>query len=210
MNLSTILSIAGAIIVSVGGAGAIICAVVKFCADMIANRLEAKYEQRLSKELEAYKSNLESKTYISNARFDAEFSLYRDLSKAFLLMIKGVDLIIPSGVYHTPSDPEERRKLDLNHQAEANKALVNAQDILFENAAFIPEEIYNAYDELLQIGKQQSFVFDTSLEYVDNPSQLFDEFRVHPKDHQTTRDLIQKFHTLNTQIRKYLSTLSVR
>ena len=210
MNLSTILSIAGAIIVSVGGAGVIICTVVKFCADMIANRLEARYEQRLSKELEAYKSNLESKTYISNARFDAEFSLYRDLSKAFLLMIKGVDLIISSGVSRTPADPEERRELNFNHYAEANNALVNAQDILFENAAFISEEIYNAYDELLQIGRQQVSVFETSLEYADKPSPLYDEFRVQHTDHQTTRDLIQKFHALNTQIRKYLSTLSVR
>lgn len=210
MNLSTILSIAGAIIVSVGGAGVIICTVVKFCADMIANRLEARYEQRLSKELEAYKSNLESKTYISNARFDAEFSLYRDLSKAFLLMIKGVDLIISSGVSRTPADPEERRELNFNHYAEANNALVNAQDILFENAAFISEEIYNAYDELLQIGRQQVSVFETSLEYADKPSPLYDEFRVQHTDHQTTRDLIQKFHALNTQIRKHLSTLSVR
>ena len=210
MNLSTILSIAGAIIVSVGGAGVIICTVVKFCADMIANRLEARYEQRLSKELEAYKSNLESKTYISNARFDAEFSLYRDLSKAFLLMIKQVNLIIPPGIYYSPSDPDERRELDLNHYEKASEAVVNAQDILFENAVFIPQEIYDCYEELLQIGKNQLYIFEDSLRYADKTGPGSEEFRVQPKDHQQSRDLNRKFHELNTQIRKYLSTLSVR
>ena len=208
MNLSTILSIAGAIIVSVGGAGAIICTVVKFCADMIANRLEARYEQRLSKELEAYKSNLESKTYISNARFDAEFSIYRNLSKAFLVMIKAVNLIIPPGIYYISSDADEQREIDRNNYEIANNAITDAQDILYENAAFIPEKIHNAYEELLLTGKKQLLIFEDSLRYADNP-QLCDESKVQRKDHQTTRDLNEKFHTLNVQIREYLSTLNV-
>ena len=209
MNLSTILSIAATIIASVGGVGIIICAVVSFCANMIADRLEAKYEQRLSKELEAYKSNLESKTYISNARFDAEFSLYRDLSKAFLQMIKGINLIISPGVEDAFPDPDEQREADLNHYATADEAVIHAQDILYENAAFIPEEIYNAYVELLRIGKIQLSIFKESLRYSDKSSPLSAEFRVQRKDHQTTRDLNEKFHTLNAQIREYLSTLNV-
>ena len=48
-----------AIIGSVGGAGAIIAATVKFSADFIANKLSQKYEFKLNKELEEYKASLD-------------------------------------------------------------------------------------------------------------------------------------------------------
>ena len=55
MNTQDIWSIAGAIIASIGGAGVIICAVSGFVCNRIAKHLDAKYEQRLNKELEKYK-----------------------------------------------------------------------------------------------------------------------------------------------------------
>lgn len=49
-----------AIIGSVGGAGAIIVAVVKFASNIIAERLSQKYETKISKELESYKAVLDN------------------------------------------------------------------------------------------------------------------------------------------------------
>ena len=61
MNTQDIWSIAGAIIASIGGAGVIICAVSGFVCNRIAKHLDAKYEQRLNKELEKYKVELDRK-----------------------------------------------------------------------------------------------------------------------------------------------------
>ncbi|MEG2014069.1 MAG: hypothetical protein RR063_12875, partial [Anaerovoracaceae bacterium] len=72
-----------AIIGSVGGAGVIIAAVVKFSSDKIAERLSAKYQLKLDKELEAFKGRLDRKNYVSRVRFDAEFAIYRELSQVF-------------------------------------------------------------------------------------------------------------------------------
>jgi adenine-specific DNA-methyltransferase len=55
------------IIVSVGGAGFIISAVVKFSADKIALRLEAKYQLKLDKELEIFKSKLDNMASVSDS-----------------------------------------------------------------------------------------------------------------------------------------------
>lgn len=80
MDWNTILETSAAVIVSFGGAGAIIAGVTKFAADKIADKLEKKYELKLSKELESFKSKLENRSYVSKTRFDAEFGIYHQLS----------------------------------------------------------------------------------------------------------------------------------
>ena len=75
------------ILTSVGGIGAIIIVIVKFSSNIIAKGLEEKYRLTLNKELEEYKSKLSNKTYISKTKFDTEFSIFRELSKAFFEMV---------------------------------------------------------------------------------------------------------------------------
>lgn len=150
MNLSTILSIAATIIASIGGAGVIICTVVKFCADMIANRLEARYEQRLSKELEAYKSKLESKIHISNARFDREFAIYQNLSETHITMVydMGEAVAIARGMYQ-----DDREKIE-EFMQKADKHLNDAEMTNKRCAPFISKEIFDKYKALDKQGAQ--------------------------------------------------------
>ena len=56
-----------AIIGSVGGSGAVIAFVVKFCSNIIAERLSQKYELKMSKEIYDKFSNLndELREYLS-------------------------------------------------------------------------------------------------------------------------------------------------
>ena len=63
--MNNIVQIVLGIITSIGGIGAIFTAVIKFSSNFIAERLEEKYSLKLNKELEAYKSSLENKNYIS-------------------------------------------------------------------------------------------------------------------------------------------------
>lgn len=90
--------IAVACIASAGGIGAIIIGVVKFSANKIADRMNAKFEATLNKELEKYKTELSKKEYVSKTRFDAEFSIYRDLSKAFFNMARDINSLVSAGI----------------------------------------------------------------------------------------------------------------
>lgn len=91
------IEIALAIVASVGGFGVVFSAVVYFTSNFIAERLQKKYELKLNERFEKYKAGIENKTYISKTKFDAEFALYRSLSKAFFDMIKNISVMIPQG-----------------------------------------------------------------------------------------------------------------
>ena len=79
--MKNLLEAVGLIILSMGGAGAIIMSVSSFLANKIATRLEQKYKLRIDKELEAYKAGLTQRSYVTKVQFDIEFEVYRKLSK---------------------------------------------------------------------------------------------------------------------------------
>ena len=70
MTFEQIGSIVIACIISAGGIGGIIIAVIKFTSEIIAKRLEQKYEMRINETLESHKAKLENRTHISRALFD--------------------------------------------------------------------------------------------------------------------------------------------
>jgi hypothetical protein len=143
--------IALAIITSVGGIGVIFSAVVYFTSNFIAERLQKKYDLKLSEELEKYKAGVENKRYISKTKFDAEFALYRSLSKAFFDMVKDVSIMIPQGYNTAPADKEEKKKHDEDNYKRALSSCVVAQDELNGNAPFIPEKFYKMYEEIRRL-----------------------------------------------------------
>lgn len=152
--MNDIVEIVLGILAGVGGISSIILAGIKLSANTITKRLEEKYTLKLNKELERYKSNLDNKIYISKA----EFEIYRELSKAFFEMVKDISILIPLGLTSVPADPE--KKYDEEIYKEAMESTVKAQDILNGNIPFISEEIYNAYDEILKLCRQQVNAFE--------------------------------------------------
>lgn len=81
MDWAKIAEFAFSCIVAVGGIGAVFTGVVKWSSDIIADRLSRKYQIQLEKEKEKYKTELSRKEYISKTRFEAEFSMYKELSE---------------------------------------------------------------------------------------------------------------------------------
>ena len=147
------------VVASVGGIGAVIIAVVKFSADIIAKRLEEKYTLKMNKELEKYRSGLDNKIYISKTKFDTEFAIYRELSSSFFVMIRDITRMIPAGYTEYPADKEEREKYENMLYDNALKSTVTAQDFLYSNIPFIPEEFEQAYLEVLGLCREQLGVF---------------------------------------------------
>lgn len=208
MSSKQILSIAISCIVSAGGSGVVIMAIIKFISNFIADKLSTKYENKLEKALEKYKIELSKKEYVSKTRFDAEFSIYRDLSASFCTMVKDISAMIPNGLNFQPANPEAKKNYENECYKNANTSTVVAQNSLYASAAFIPEDFFEGYEEILSLCKQQLFVFSSRynvslLETKNEKEELKQE------DYNRTKEINEKWKSHNKKIRDYLTSLDV-
>lgn len=199
-----------AIIGSVGGAGAIIVAVVKFASNIIAERLSQKYEIKVSKELESYKAVLDKKTYISRTKFDVEFQIYRELSEKVLTMIDSVYLLFPSGIDHIPPDADRQNDLYWQRYHNAGEAINAAQKAITANAAFISADFYNKFEELRRLCVQQ-YNFYTWCGALKKKTDDFSKTKADAETQcwQRTEEISEKQQQLITELREYLEKLDV-
>ena len=204
----TVSEIVLSILASVGGIGIVFTAVVKFSSDFIAKRLEERYSLKLNKELEKYKSMVESKNYISKTKFDTEFEIYRNLSKTFFEMVKYINIMIPTGISNQPADEKAKKEWENSVHKSANAACVESQDTLNSNAPFIPEQLFNGYDNILRLCKLQLDAFEQRWNVFYLASQAEKEsFTI--DDYERTKEINQSFTKLNNMVRDYLSKLDV-
>lgn len=206
-----------AIVSSVGGIASIITAVVYFSANRIADRLQAKYQLKLEKELESYKSKLEqtfekhkstlgTKQHISVKRFDSEFEIYQNLTKSFFDAIKNCNNMIPYGFYYVPADEQEKFELEAENYKKAHQAVIIAQDYLNSIVPFIPDDIYKGYGEILTLMGIQLSAYERRFDINDH-SEEKNHFTT--EDYKRTHDINIKFDEINQKVRNYLNTLEV-
>lgn len=144
MSWADIWKIILAALASVGGIAGLIVLAVKFSSNIIADRLSKKYEIKLQKDLESHKSKLDSKTYISKAKFDREFSMYQELSEKNITLVydMGAAVMITRGAkYPNFETTSEFVKLAATH-------LDDAEMMNKRYAPFISKEIFESYKEL--------------------------------------------------------------
>lgn len=207
--MATIWQTVLAIIASVGGAGVIICSAVKFTSDIIADKLSQRYELKLNKELEKYKSGLDKKTHISRTRFDMEFSIYGKLSEAFVSMEQATYWLFPDGIEMLPPNEEDRKKIFLTRYEKANEAIATAEKTLAANAPFIPSEIFKAFDEIRRLCTRQYNMYSWCgpLAKLRDPSERFLEQE--RECFNRTDEITKKKDHLMNQLREYLEDLEV-
>lgn len=202
----SILDIVFGVIASVGGISGVIILGIKFSVDIITKRLEEKYALKLNKELEKYKSSLNNMTYISKTKFDAEFAIYRELSKNFFEMVKNITTMIPPGYAKYPADKEKCKEYENTlHESACNSTSI-AQDTLVGNIPFISQNFYEKYKEILYLCIMQIDVFEErwNVSYLasQKEKETFDR-----EDYKRSREIKQKFEDLNKEIREYLKNL---
>lgn len=201
MNFDAIWKIALAVVGAAGGYGALVLLGIKFSANLIADRLEKKYELKLSKELEKYKSKLENKTYITKTRFDTEFKIYRELSKSFLTMNTCIKSMINVEVVYKSFDEITRGIKQSEEVNNVENAIEDAQNCLYQNTPFIPEVFVTKYEDLLKMADK------LYCDFVDKWTKH--NLNINIKEIQKGVEIEIKLMDLNTDIRNYLSTLDV-
>lgn len=206
MDWEKITEIAFTVIASAGGIGAIVIGVIKFGADKIADRVSQKYQYKLDSEIEKLKSELSKKEYVSKTRFDAEFSIYRELSLSFSELVKSVSFLIPIGLAKVPSDEDKRKEYEERNYKRTSEAFAKAQDALFSNMPFIPEDFFNGYYDLLKLAHLQTDAYERRFDVLYLVPQKEKE-QYSMDDYKRTEELEEKWKKLNESIRNYLSKL---
>lgn len=205
MNTQDIWSIAGAIIASIGGAGVIICAVSGFVCNRIAKHLDAKYEQRLNKELEKYKVELERNRHITKTQFDKEFEIYHQLSKSFFSMIVKLSSFT-EGTLELKDAPKENRDIKINEFMRMVEVTSAAQNALYENAAFIPKDIFEQHDAIYSKANDLFWLYEKRMQEYAFKKLDFDAL-VTDEDKAVIKEIEKEFSSVNAKLREYLSTL---
>ena len=173
------------------------------------NKEQADFQGTINEKLESLKSKLERKNYISKTRFDVEFLTYQELNQTFSTMIKAVRVLIPaSGGFYV--DEELRKQCEENQFVQTVQFTVTAQDILIKSAPFILKEFYDQYNELFELCRQQ----------IDICNQIFKKFNYFKsgikktefdgEDYQRSEEIKNKFNMLNNSIREYIFNLDIR
>lgn len=173
MNVpETIIAIAVSTIISAGGIGGIIVAVIRFSSDLIAKRLSQKYELKINKSLEEYRTHLGDGSYISHAMFDKEFEIYQTLSHLFteaynsLQLLYGIEKsnmkIVPqkdinafnprlTDLFEKVQKGETITEIQLNKlREEMGEKFIEFKKALDEYSAFIPLDNFAIYLKLYQ------------------------------------------------------------
>ena len=208
LGWDSLLKLMGSVVLSLGGGAAVALFIFHFMADRLAERLKGKYQLELDKKFETYKANIENKKYVTKTKFDAEFDLYRRLSRAYFEMIKYISVMIPRGYATVPADEETRKKGDEEHYDAARKAVVVAQDELNGNAAFIPETFFDRYDEIRRLCIMQLDEFEERWNVGTLVPQRERE-KISREAYKRTGEINEKFKELNGELRKYLDELDV-
>ena len=193
------------ILAAVGGLSGLILIVIKFSSNIIAERLSKKYEFKLSKELEKYKSSLENKTYISKTKFEAEFQLYRDLSKACTNMVKQTSQLFPTFTKDSRNDYDTYKSF----HDKAVDTIIIAQDELGASAPFISEKVFNGFSEIEKLCKTQLSDFQDFRLRPDAESYRADCKDAYKETYKRTKEIANKLDTLMSSLRTYLSQLDV-
>jgi len=191
---------------SAGGVGAIIVVAIRFSVNMIADRLSKKYESKLQKELEEYKSILEGKNYISKVQFDMEFEIYKNISGALFDTVRTMNSAF-SPDYYVESQPN---KIDsaIDSLVSIANNLQSAQDELHGKSAFIPAELFEKYNEI--IVEAQDLFWEYS-EMIKKEKMQQDKRTVEwvKEKYKQTEIIDEKRKQINDELRIYLRNIVI-
>lgn len=169
MHWTTAFQLASAIVLSLGGGGAIVIGLSSFLGKLWAERALQKEKhkyadmlQNAASELENAKSRyqieLDALAHIHRLRTDEEFSRLGQFWKHMAILQNAQRGAVSMGVKLEPADKELREKYRADRREEYERALYEARKFFYEEKLFIPDLIAKAGEStLMHLIKEKNY-----------------------------------------------------
>lgn len=186
--MDIIMEVALACVISAGGIGGIIIAVVKFSVASIEKRFERKYTEKFA----VFKSDIDKKQYISQVRFDAEFEIYKQLSRKY------GELVLQIMVKASNIDKYKLDDMQDKEMGEINYLAYQAVSELYSSAPFIQEDIYNDFLNIYEMSRKLLVQWGEEQKSSTNETK---------NDVCEANEIYQKYNDTIVKVREYTSKL---
>ena len=186
--LDIIMEVALACVISAGGIGGIIIAVVKLSVASIEKRFERKYTEKFA----VFKSDIDKKQYISQVRFDAEFEIYKQLSRKY------GELVLQKMVKASNIDKYKLDDMQDKEMGEINYLAYQAVSELYSSAPFIQEDIYNDFLNIYEMSRKLLVQWGEEQKSSTNETK---------NDVCEANEIYQKYNDTIVKVREYTSKL---
>lgn len=186
--LDIIMEVALACVISAGGIGGIIIAVVKLSVASIEKRFERKYTEKFA----VFKSDIDKKQYISQVRFDAEFEIYKQLSRKY------GELVLQIMVKASNIDKYKLDDMQDKEMGEINYLTYQAVSELYSSAPFIQEDIYNDFLNIYEMSRKLLVQWGEEQKSSTNETK---------NDVCEANEIYQKYNDTIVKVREYTSKL---
>ncbi len=193
---------------SVGGVGAVLC----FFANKIADKLGRNYESRLARQLEAYKSELNSKEHIVQLQYEKEFQSYSELLSKACAMVQCSFWLFPTCLDAVPQSEKEKYDLFSDRYRQAQEAHNSFLAMYLERTPFLNDNISDKFEHLRNLCEKQinMFIFCGALALQQAHK---DEIKDKRKDDEAdkcylrTEEISKELKDLLNAIKTYLNEL---
>lgn len=186
--LDIIMEVALACVISAGGIGGIIIAVVKFLVASIEKRFERKYTEKFA----VFQSDIDKKQYISQVRFDAEFEIYKQLSRKY------GELVLQIMVKASNIDKYKLDDMQDKEMGKINYLAYQAVSELYSSAPFIQEDIYNDFLNIYEMSRKLLVQWGEEQRSSTNETK---------NDVCEANEIYQKYNDTIVKVREYTSKL---
>lgn len=186
--LDIIMEVALACVISAGGIGGIIIAVVKLSVASIEKRFERKYTEKFA----VFKSDIDKKQYISQVRFDAEFEIYKQLSRKYGELVLQIMVKASNIDKYKLDDMQEKEMGEINYLA------YQAVSELYSSAPFIQEDIYNDFLNIYEMSRKLLVQWGEEQKSSTNETK---------NDVCEANEIYQKYNDTIVKVREYTSKL---
>ena len=186
--MDIIMEVALACVISAGGIGGIIIAVVKLSVASIEKRFERKYTEKFA----VFKSDIDKKQYISQVRFDAEFEIYKQLSRKYGELVLQIMVKASNIDKYKLDDMQEKEMGEINYLA------YQAVSELYSSAPFIQEDIYNDFLNIYEMSRKLLVQWGEEQKSSTNETK---------NDVCEANEIYQKYNDTIVKVREYTSKL---
>lgn len=191
------------IIIAAGGYAVAFCALFKFFGKKAIDFFVEKCRNELKKDIEQYKSQLETVQYVTKMRYDKTLTIFQEIIDALYDVIECIIVLIPSnGKINYPNNPSERGGF-ISHKLDEMKTKYNkSNNLVHRYIPFIDDVLENKFIKLLEKIQLQILVFE-KVEKIKQTDQIKEE------DFKRTEEIETLFKDISHDIRQYLHSLEV-